>query len=152
MVFVTCILALTGCDDIDCSLNNTVECKLAFYSSKGDAVALTDTLTITATGTDSVLFNRGIRTSSVALPLSHNKDKDTLTLNIYSEDYSILEQLIITKRSYTHIESVDCPLKTFHVLEKVESTHHIIDTAMIVAPQVIFNNGENIQIYLRSND
>ena len=150
LIFVAAML--TACDSIDCSLENTVECKIAFYSATGEAVAISDTLTITAAGTDSVLFNRGIRTSKVALPLSYYKDKDTLTLTIYGEDYMLQDQLIIEKKSYEHFESLDCPVKMFHTITGVESTHHVIDSVSITSPLVIYNNGENIKIYLHIAD
>lgn len=143
---------LTACDSIDCSLENTVECKLAFYGSDGESVGIRDTLTITAAGTDSVLFNRGVGTSHVALPLSYYKDKDTLMLTIYGEDYVVKEKLIIEKRSYEHFESLDCPVKMFHTITGVESTHEIIDSVSIASPLVIYNNGENIKIYLHTAD
>ncbi|MCQ2196859.1 MAG: DUF6452 family protein [Bacteroidaceae bacterium] len=152
ILLTTCLLGIVGCDEMDCSLNNIVECKIAFYNAKREPVALTDTLTITAAGTDSILYNRGVRTSSVGIPLSYFKEKDTLMLSIYGEDYMILERLIIKKRSFQHVESIDCPLKVFHYLQGVESTHQVIDSVKIASHEVNYDNGENIQIYLHSGD
>lgn len=143
---------LTACDSIDCTLNNTVECKMTFYNAEGKAVALADTLTITAAGTDSVLYNRGIRVSSVSLPLSYYKDRDTLTLHIYGQDYAIEEQLIIEKSNYEHFESLDCPVKMFHTINGVSSTHTVIDSVRIASPLVQYDNGENIKIYLHTGN
>lgn len=154
ILFILAIAAgmLTGCDSIDCTLNNTVECKMGFYDAKGNPVALTDTLSVLAYGSDSILYNRGIRTGSLGLPLSYYKDKDTLVFLIQGEDYRIQERLIIYKQNYEHFESLDCPVNMFHTLTNLECTKNVIDSVVIVSPQVEYNNGENIKIYLHTDD
>ncbi|MBQ0021159.1 MAG: hypothetical protein KBT39_11645 [Bacteroidales bacterium] len=152
MLLVAVAFGITSCDSIDCSLENQVLCQMGFYDATGAPVALTDTLTITAAGTDSVLYNRGIKTSKVGLPLSYYKDGDTLTLTLYGEHYLLQDDVVIKKTNYEHFESLDCPVKMMHVINGVESTNHFIDSVVVVSPKVEYNNGENIKIYLHTAD
>ena len=88
--------ALAACDSIDCTLYNTVSLACSFYS-EGQAVKLTDTLTVSALGTDSILVNSLIGASKLELPLSYSQDADTLVLRIYGEEYDLSDTLWVEK-------------------------------------------------------
>lgn len=145
-----CVAALTGCDSIDCTLNNTVVMTCAFYQD-GKAVQLNDTLTITAAGTDQVLLNRKTGAQSVALPLSYFNSVDTLLLNISGDGFTVIDTLWIEKTSYHHFESPDCPVSMFHDITEVRSTHLAIDSVSITRPEVNFIEYENLQIHFHSS-
>lgn len=145
------VMALVSCDSIDCSLDNQVLCQMGFYDAEGKSVALADTLTITATGTDSVLWNRGVGTSHVSIPLSYYQLADTLLLTICGEDYIMMDEMIIAKESYEHFESLDCPVKMLHAIKGVAASNYFIDSVVVVSPDVVYNNGENIKIYLHTD-
>lgn len=144
-----CMAICGGCDSIDCSLQNTVACRATFYNDRNQQVALTDTLDVLRTATDSVLYNKGIKPSEVHIPLSYYHDRDTLTLRVYGKDYEIRDTLVMEKKNIEHFESLDCPVKMFHTLTSIHSTRHFIDSVKIINPTVNYTNGENIKIYLR---
>ena len=148
VLFVFAVLTLTACDSIDCSLNNQVLCQMTFCDAEGKTVALADELTITAAGTDSVLWNRGIGTSKVGLPLSYYQAADTLLLTVRGEDYEMSDYIIIEKENYEHFESLDCPVKMMHRITGTSATNYFIDSVVVVTPGVVYNNGENIKIYV----
>ncbi len=144
-------LLTLSCDDIDCTLNNTVVCKLAFYDSEGNAVQIQDTLDIYTEGIEMPLYNKGTGTSGINIPLSYFKDKDTLQLVVYGDDYLYEDWLIIAKQNTEHFESLNCPVKMFHTLTDVSVTgRSFIDSVSITNPNVEYNNGENIKIYLHT--
>ena len=146
-------MTAVSCDDIDCTLNNTVECKLAFYDGAGNAVQIKDTLDIYAEGIDLPLFNKGTEIGSIGIPLSYFKGKDTLQLVVYGDGYMYEDWLVITKQNIEHFESLNCPVKMFHTLTDVSVTgESFIDSVSITNPKVEYNNGENIKIYLHSGN
>lgn len=148
-------LAVAGCDSVDCSLQNVVLCHYAFYDSHtGQAIKLTDTLTITAAGTDSVLFNRGVGKQEVSLPMSYGRDADTLTFSITGPDYATGVTLEVKKVNTPHFDSPDCPSNMFHYLTEVNvmGASYVVDSVIISKPTVNYDTAENIQIYFRTAD
>jgi len=145
-----CVVLLTACEGINCTLNNVVLCHIGFYdSSSGEAISLTDTLTITAAGTDSVLVNMSVGTSSLSLPMSYWNKADSLKFSITGTDYQLTEIVYIEKSNTAHYESPDCPTTMFHELTSVnwEQGNTSIDSIVIVKPSVNYQTDENIRIY-----
>ncbi len=147
------VACLCSCEGIDCSLNNVVSCYYSFYSSEsGSKVSLTDTLTITAQGTDSILYNRGVNTSTVDVPMSYFNDADTLTFIIYGEDYYSVSTIYVSKTNTQHFESPDCPTSMFHYITDVTFDSNVIDSVVMVRPEVDYMQDENIKVYFRTSD
>lgn len=148
-LFSFLLLALTACDTVDCSLNNTVLCYLSFYNGKGDKVEITDTLTITAYGTDKTLYNRGSKKADVAIPLSYYNDEDTLTLSVTGKDGTTQAEIVIGKTNTQHFESPDCPVNMFHDIQySYVFSGRFIDSVVVVKPSINYQRDENIRIYL----
>ena len=158
LLLLTLLLLHTAvsCESIDCTLNNVVTCNFAFYDSDGDAVAVNDTMTVTAEGTDSVLLNRGTKIGAFSLPMSYWQDEDTLhfTFTGASDDYTMEMVLYIKKTNIQHFESPDCPTAMFHEIESVRfaSSTAFVDSVVIVNKSVNYAALENIKIYLHSAD
>ncbi len=150
---VLCAAALLmGCEGIDCTLNNVVYCYYGFYDSgTGKQVSLTDTLTVTAEGTDSVLYNRGVNISSVQVPMSYWNETDTLVFLLYGEDHYYRNTFYVSKENIVHHETPDCPTTMFHQLMDVSFQSGIIDSVVISRPEVDYMQDENIKIYFRTN-
>lgn len=144
------VALLTGCDSFDCSMENTVTLTLAFYNDKGEMVRLNDTLTVTAVGTDSVLFNRGVNRHDVVLPMSYYKDCDTLVLTVWGADYMVRDTLMVWKTNVENFEGLDCPVNMYHMITDVKATNGFIDSVAMVVPDVDYGKDENIRIILRS--
>ena len=139
--------ALAACDSIDCTLYNTVSLACSFYS-EGQAVKLTDTLTVSALGTDSILVNSLIGASKLELPLSYSQDADTLVLPIYGEEHNLSDTLWVEKTNTPHFESPDCPNTMFHQIKSVRHTSTFIDSVTITRNLVDYDQTENIRIHL----
>lgn len=139
--------ALAACDSIDCTLYNTVSLACSFYS-EGQAVKLTDTLTVSALGTDSILVNSLIGASKLELPLSYSQDADTLVLRIYGKEYDLSDTLWVEKTNTPHFESPDCPTTMFHQIKSVRHTSTFIDSVTITRNLVDYDQTENIRIHL----
>lgn len=139
----------TSCEEIDCTLNNIVLCHLSFYSSSTNKpIAIQDTLIVKAHGTDSILFNRGLNTSKLSLPMSYWKDADTLDFIIKTTTDMYHSQLVIKKTNIPHFESPDCPTTMFHGITEATTKGNIFDSIAISRAQVNYLQDENIKIFL----
>ena len=141
---LTCTIA---CEDIDCSLNNTVKLTTGFYAN-GKQVAINDTLTVTTTGSDSILLNHYYNVSKMELPMSFWNTTDTLILMVKGMDYTTQDSVWISKTNTPHFESPDCPSHMFHNITGVSCTHNFIDSITIIHPNVNYAEIENLQIHL----
>lgn len=139
--------ALAACDSIDCTLYNTVSLTCTFYS-EGNTVKLTDTLTVSALGTDSILVNSMVGASKLDLPLSYAQDCDTLVLHVYGPDFDARDTVWVEKTNTPHFESPDCPTTMFHKIISVQHTDMFIDSISITRDQVDYDQTENLRIHL----
>lgn len=147
------LLSLFSCDSIDCTINNVVSLTIAFYDSDTKKeVQISDTLNVTAEGTDSLLYNRGIKVKNITVPMSYWLAADTLNLDFYNVDTDTHHPvtLQIDKTNVPHYESPDCPTTMFHQIQNVKytSTTNYVDSVIVVNPFVNYNAQENIRIYL----
>jgi hypothetical protein len=145
------LLFQAGCDTIDCTLYNTVICKASFYGD-GKAVAITDVLTVTTCGVDSVLINQKREAQTLELPLSYWQDTDTLVFSVMGEEYALMDTLWIDKENSPHFESPDCPCTMFHRICAVRTTHTFIDSVTIVQPLVNYEETEHLQIHVHTGN
>ena len=156
LYLVLCTL-LAGCEGIDCPLNNVVGLHIGFYSSEsGEQVSVLDTLTITAEGTDSVLFNRGVKTSQVTLPMSYWQDEDVFRLTFIETSTRATRSITLraAKTNIQHYENPDCPSTMFHQLTGVEydDPNGLVDSMTISNRNVNYATQDNIHIYLHTAD
>lgn len=146
---------MCACSSIDCPVENIVATSYGLYKSGATADTLTDTLTIftkTARGTDTVLLNRGVRISSISLPISYTNAEDTLLFARYDSTKIALDTVYIQKENYPHFESVDCQLSYFHTITGVKCTTKGIDSIVINNPSVSYDSSiENFRIYFKSS-
>ncbi len=140
------MIGLTACSGEDCPINNTVQGKLAFYNHVGDAVAYTDTLTVSVVRpqSDSVVLNRKTKVSEVLFPLSYTHETDTFILTYGSERER--DSLFIRHTNTPTLVSIDCGMAMFHTITSVGSTHHWIDTLILTSSEVNYDERENIQV------
>lgn len=143
-------MTMGGCDSADCALNNNVLCTIGFYDGNGNQVQVDDTLMVSAAGTDSILYNRGVRTSTFSIPLSYRNACDTLAITVWCDDWEMEDLLYIEKTNVEHFEALECPVNMFHRITAVRSTNYMIDSVKIAYENVEYNNGENIKIFLHT--
>ncbi len=141
------VTMLAGCDEIDCTLYNTVYLRGGFYSD-GSQVALADTLSITSGLQGPTLLNRETGASACTLAMSYWQETDTLVLTVWSDEYLLRDTIWIDKTNRPHFESPDCPTNMFHELTAISCTHTFLDSVRIVQPHVNYTQDENIQIFI----
>ena len=153
---LTSLLALASCESIDCTLNNIVTCNYAFYNSEGEAVGVSDTLTVTADGTDSILLNKEANVETFSIPMSYWRDEDTLNLSFKSasSDYVLRMVMYVGKTNHEYFESPDCPTSMFHELKSLyfETNTPFVDSVVVVNKAVNYDAQENVRIYLHTAD
>ncbi len=148
------LFLLAGCEGINCSIENIASLNIGFYEGvNGKSVTVLDTLTVTAVGTDSVLFNSGVSVQSLSLPMSYWQDADTLNITFrdtLSTDYTIT--LRIEKTNQPHYESPDCPTTMFHEIKSLTllTENPVVDSVVMASPMVNFKKLENVKIYLHT--
>lgn len=159
IVVASCLLCLCSCQNISCPLENTVALRVALYSGD-EPVTFGDTLSVTATGTDSVLLNRLYRFSTFELPMRATTEAaacDTLILRwalAAGEIESALpsrltDTLYVQHAGRIHFETIDCPAAVFHTLSTISSTHTLIDSVAVTSTSVDYETTENLRLYLR---
>ena len=82
--------------------------------------------------------------------MSYWKETDTLDLHIFNKEASYRATLFVSKSNMQHFESPDCPTTMFHRLTSVSHTGSIVDSVVIVRPDVDFLQDENIKIYFHT--
>lgn len=142
---------LASCESADCTLQNSVALHCGFYGG-GKNVSLTDTLTVTTAGSDSVLLNRKVNAKDLVLPMSFWSDCDTLVLHLWGSEYDLRDTLFVEKTNTPHFEAPDCPTTMFHQITAARCTHQFIDSITVKADRVNYGEYEHIQIHLRTAD
>lgn len=130
------LTVMASCESIDCPLNNMVYAKFRFTPR------ITDTLTISAAiseGSDSVLFNRGLNTDSVQLPMSYSHSEDVYYFQFTDTVSTRIDTVTVQKQDRPHFESVDCNPSIFHTITGVLTTTHVIDSIAINNNEVTYD-------------
>lgn len=154
-------LAVAGCSNIDCPLDNVVRMQCGLYAAETrQAIKLAegDTLTITPAGRDTVLLNRATGIASFLLPLKESGTRDTLLLHLSNAaGLAATDTLFVDHAPQPHFESVDCPACVFHTIKGAGFTSHAlslmpltIDSVAVVRTAVNYDDIENLRIFLRS--
>lgn len=142
------VLCLWSCDLLNCTQATVDGLRVEFFNGNGEAVALTDTLTVTACGTDSVIINRNTSTKEIILPLSYHAKEDTFLLHHYGKDYMETETLYVRKSNYLYYESPDCPTLFMHKIEALRCAMVFCDSAKLINANVNFEGATNVRLYL----
>lgn len=129
------LVAVCACSSIDCPVDNVVATVYELKKATGVADTLRDTLSILISrydGSDSVLLNRSVNTTSLQLPISYVGDADTLYFVVAdTSKLTTIDRVIVRKSNSPHFESVDCAASYFHTIDEVETTHNRIDSISI---------------------
>lgn len=161
------LFATTACTSIDCSLDSVVVWTLTFYdSATEDPIKLPCILSVDAERAGS-LFNQAYNVSSIALPMSHTADADTLYLKwgYHSNNdatgnaiYEVIDKLVVDHDNYGHFDAMDCPGAVFHTITGTHYEGHqfdefpfTIDSISIIRPQVDYQDVENIRLYFNTS-
>jgi hypothetical protein len=146
-------IAITACTSIDCPLNNVVYMNIVMA---GEVDTLKDTLSVTIIrhdGTDSV-YNRGIKVTSLKLPVSYTGDCDRLVLTTTdTSKVQRVDTVCVYKINTPHFEAVDCSPNYFHEITSVTTTHNAIDSIVLNDSHLNYDTSkEHLYIYFRPHE
>lgn len=95
---------------------------------------------------DTVLINKLVDGSSVALPMAYYSNRDTLVFQYQS--ISLRDTLYVDHDSYSNVELPECGAHRFHTLHSITCTSAAaISSVEIVDPYVDYEQRENVRIY-----
>lgn len=140
---------LFGCTAVDCPLNNIVHTQFVVEGGVTDDDTLS-VLAVRADGSDTILYNLGVNTTSMSLPISYQQDEDMLVFQLTdtTTKVTVSDTLRIQKENTPHFESADCAPTFFHKLTAVSTTHHLIDSVVINEQEVDYDaTKKHIYIY-----
>ena len=155
---VAAMLLAVSCASIDCPMNSLVYTQYQLRTPGGAVDTLADTLTISTTrtdGYDSVLINKNVATTEFSLPISYSQPEDVFFIETKDSvlKNSIFDTITVTKEDYPHFESVDCSPAFFHTITGVHCTHNVIDSVVIVNPDVNYDTSQkHFYIYFKHRD
>lgn len=160
MLAAALAMLLAACESVNCPLETDVACVYGFYATArdaggtfypGSAITIGDTLSVTDLSQDIVLVNRLYGKPTVSLPVSYYAAADTLELCFAdTAGNRVYDVIYLEKQSLPHWDDPSCPVKMWHQLTRVTSTHHVIDTVLIANPNVNYDGSENIKVYFRT--
>lgn len=136
---------VSACSSIDCPVQNSVYTNYALYKADGGVDTLRDTLSVltpTASGRDTLVFNRGVGLTAFSLPISYVNPCDTFFFGLKPEGDNtewIIDRVLVNKTNTPRFESVDCQVAYFHTITSVETSHFFIDSIVINNPNVDYD-------------
>ena len=142
-------IVMYSCSSIDCPVQNTVSVQYEIRDKAGDALSITDSLSIITMRQDGeyVLLNRLIGKSSFSLPISYSQPEDVLFFCFTDSVKTLVDTVWIKKDDIPHFESVDCSAAFFHELTNVRHTHNAIDSLVLINTSVNYDV-ETVHFYL----
>ena len=159
---IHCSLFTISCSSIDCPVQNTVSVQYEIRDKAGDALSITDSLSVVTTRNDgknieldittrndgkSTVLNRLIGRSSFSLPISYSHPEDILFFCFKDSVKTVVDTVWIKKDDIPHFESVDCSASFFHELKEVRHTHNAIDSLVLINTSVTYDV-QTIHFYL----
>ena len=139
-------LLFAACSSIECPVQNTVN----VYYLLNDT--LKDTLTVRSArynGTDTILYNSGVNTTKLSLPISYTNPVDTILFE--TKKLPVVDTLWIEKTNTPRFESVDCNPAYFHQITSVAYTCLGIDTIVIYNQEVNYDRSKpHLLIYFKA--
>lgn len=161
LITYACLLGalslVAACSNIDCPLDNVVSMQCNLYNADTKSTySLTDELTITPAGRDTVLLNKATSINNYLLPLKSVGTRDTLLLHFSNaEGTTQTDTLFVNHTPQPHFESLDCPTSYFHTLTSVSvspqegASSAVVDSVSLVRTIVNYDDVENIRLFIR---
>ena len=131
----------SSCSSIDCPVQNTVSVQYQIRDKAGDALSITDSLSVISERADGkyVSLNRLIGKSAFSLPISYSHPEDILFFCFTDSVKTLVDTVWIKKDDIPHFESVDCSAAFFHELTNVRHTHNAIDSLVLINTSVTYD-------------
>ncbi len=143
---------LHSCNDAGCMDNRSSIPFAQFYDKSNLQTAISiDSITIYGIDqkNDSLIVDSARTLSSVSLPF---RDNDTITQFVLQYNYTwnknrkSNDTLTFVYRPYVFFASVDCGVMFNYTLKEHRYTRHILDSIVVVTPEITNQNVENIKL------
>lgn len=146
VVLVVLTVATVSCGGQDCVINNTVTANMSFYTADGKPCQILDTLTVSVVRPqgDSIVLNRKTGATGLMFPLGYINRCDTFLFKF--SRMGCTDTLFIRHDNNPYFISLDCGTAMFHTLTGVDCTHHLMQSAVIVNPEINYDAKDNLQI------
>ena len=150
LALLASVLALfSSCDLLNCTQADVSMLRIEIYDTAGNKVALPDTLTISACGTDNILVNRDVNTSEILLPLSYHALTDTFIMKYYGKYYSLMDTLFVEKTNDVYFESPDCPTVMMHTILGSSCTNEFLGSVEVVSEKANFEEAIHLKLFVQ---
>lgn len=149
IAYMLCCIVYACSEEADCSMTDNRGMVICNFFTINPYTGLAenyiiDSLTVTATGTDSVIINRMTEVSSIALPLRYTADSTEL---IFRYTAHLTDTLIIRHTNTPYFVSMDCGYQMKQNINGVHSTYRYLDSLYVSNSEISINGTENIQLY-----
>lgn len=143
---------LHSCNDAGC-MDNRSSIPFAQFYNKGDLRATISIDSITIYGidqkNDSLIVDSARSLSSVSLPFRNNDSITQFVLQYnyaWNRDRKSNDTLTFAYRPYVFFASIDCGVMFNYTLTEHQYTRHILDSVVVVTPEITNQNTENIKL------
>lgn len=110
-----------------------------------DLISQGYTETVSTQRKDTILLNNLCDASSMSLPMSYFRDRDTLIVSYKS--ILAKDTIWIDHDSYPYVELPECGTYRYHTIKHITSTSSAIDHIEIANPYVDYEGNTNVKIY-----
>lgn len=148
-IIVLAMLLTSSCDLLNCTQASVSGLRIQISTQNGSQAILSDTLTVKACGTDSVIINRNTNTKEIVLPLSYHAKVDTFILHHYGTGYHFVDTLHVSKTSHLYFESPDCPTVMMHTIHSASCAGVFVDSLKLVNDKVNFEEAMNLKLFVK---
>lgn len=146
------LVLLSSCDLLNCTQAYVSLLRIEIYDAAGNKVMLPDTLTISASGTETILVNRDVNTQEILLPMSYHAPVDTFILRYYSDYYSLEDTLFVEKTNDVFFESPDCPTVMMHTIQSAFCTDMFLGSVEVVNERVNFEEVTHLKLFVQGEE
>ena len=153
MLMVVLMACFWGCGESDCPLTTQSVARFDFLDSKTNKpVGLTNGVTISGL----VYINNELRIdtlfnqaqSYMSLPLSYT-NQTTFVMH-YTE--TLRDTIELTHKNLPFVKDIECGTMMFHQVESMRYTTNVLDSVVLVNPNINNEEKTNFNIYYRTAD
>lgn len=155
---LVCLLSFScGQGDDECRFEQYIAMQVGIYTERVDAEAdstwiqslAIDSLTIQGLNIDSLLINgKGISTTELFLNKLARQSDFVFSFIDKKEKTEIKDTISLFYDTQEDFISFECGIATsFTLSDKIETTHHFIDSIRIIKPEINTTITENVQIF-----
>ena len=143
------LVLFSSCDLLNCTQADVSLLRIEIYDAGGNKVMLPDTLTIRASGTETILVNRDVNTQEILLPMSYHAPVDTFIVRYYGKYYSFEDTLFVEKTNDVFFESPDCPTVMMHTIQGASCTDEFLSSVEVLNEKVNFEEVTHLKLFVQ---